>query len=214
MKNSNPPSRSPQWRITLLALSILSIGSALACAGLGDGRRAPVTQKTPDGFTITDTARLRLGLRWEFEKAVEALQRGDHDLAIELLVPITESDPEFAAPHIDLAIAYRETGRYEAARAVLERALEVSPRHPAALNELGIVYRRLGRFDEARAAYESALELHPRFHFARKNLAIVCDLFLSDLECALENYGIYHEAVPEDEEVAIWSADLRNRSGN
>ena len=205
-------SRALGARAVILLVSIAAT-VFLGCAGIGGGRNAPSVARTQGGFTITDSARPRMGLRWEFDEAREALENGDHGRAIDLLVAITVSDPDFAAPHINLAIAYRETRRYEEAVAALNRALEVSPRHPVANNELGIAYRRLGRFDEARSAYQAALELYPNFHYARKNLAIVCDLFLSDEECAVEQYQIYHEAVPEDEEVAIWIADLENRAG-
>lgn len=185
----------------------------LACAGFGTRDSSAVVTRTPEGFTITDTTRPRLGVRGDFEDANEALAAGDVDQAIERLEAITDSDPEFAAPHINLAIAYREAGRYEDAVTSLETAIAKSPRHPVAHNELGIAYRRLGRFGEARDAYRKALDLQPRFHYARKNLAILCDLFLADIECALEHYSAYQEAVPDDAEVGIWIADLERRVG-
>jgi tetratricopeptide (TPR) repeat protein len=206
------PRKSYAERNLRLSLSLLGTFLILACAGMEDRRSVPSEERTSEGFTISETLRPRMGLRSDFALAEEALEAGELERAISILEPITESDSGFAAPHINLGMAYRESGRLEEAEAALLRALEVNPRHPVALNEIGIVYRRLGRFGEARESYERALAFHESFHYARKNLAILCDLFLSDIECALENYQAYRVAVPEDADVAIWIADLEARA--
>jgi Flp pilus assembly protein TadD len=127
------------------------------------------------------------------------------------LLRVTEKAPTLTSAYIDLGIAYGQVDDLVRAEAALQKALELSPRHPVAHNELGIVYRKLGRFKQARKSYERALAAHPNFHFARRNLAILCELYLKDLRCALKQYEFYAKAVPQDEATAIWIADLQRR---
>jgi Flp pilus assembly protein TadD len=184
-----------------------------ACATPGATRPAPIELREPGGFTITEKVRVSGSVRADFERAVGLLQQERYESGIALLVEVTEAAPGLTAAHIDLAIAYGRVGDLPRAEASLKTALELNPRHPVVHNELGILYRRTGRFAEARQSYEKALALQPEFHFARRNLAILCDLYLADRECALEHYQAYTQAVPDDEAAAIWVADLRARAG-
>lgn len=165
------------------------------------------------GFTITEEARASGDVRGSYQEALRLLEGGEHERGIAMLERIVAEQPELSAPLIDLGIASHRAGDLEAAETHLGAALELTPEHPIVHNELGIIYRKAGRFAEARKSYERALAVFPGYHFARRNLAVLCDLYLGDLDCALENYEAYMTTVPADDEASIWIADIRMRLG-
>ena len=166
------------------------------------------------GFTIVEEAEVGTVVRDNYTQAMTYLDRSDDATGISLLEDVASAAPELSAPQVELGIAQHRAGNLDKAEEHLLRALELNPEHPIAHNELGIVYRKQGRFDEARKAYEAALDVYPGFHHALRNLAILCDLYLLDLQCALGNYEAYMETVPEDDEAEMWIADLRLRMGD
>jgi len=163
------------------------------------------------GFTVTEVAALGSDVRATYREALQRLAQNDLQGGITLLEDVVDRAPDATAPYIDLGMAYARAEDYDAAVHSYLSALAVTPNHPVAHNELGIVYRKLGRFDEARASYEHALAIYPGFHYARRNLAVLCDLYLADLDCALEQYRLYEAAVVDDHDVEIWIGDLENR---
>lgn len=165
------------------------------------------------GFTIVEEAPINDAVRLDYNRAQDLLVQDRYADAIELLEKVAEVAPTLSAPRIDLGIAYHQLGELEAAEAHLHTALAINPAHPVALNELGIVYRKTARFAQARQSYEAALDVYPGFHFARRNLAVLCDLYLADLNCAVENYEAYMATVDSDEEAAMWLKQARFRSG-
>lgn len=184
-----------------------------ACATSGSRRSAQLEIQGDSGFTITERVPVSGEVRADFESAMQRLEAQEYDAAIAALLRVAEAAPDLTTAYLDLGIAYSRVDDLERAEASIERALTLTPRHPVARNELGIVYRKTGRFEEARESYEKALAVYPGFHFARRNLAILCDLYLADVECALEHYELYVQAAPHDEAAAMWIVDLRNRVG-
>lgn len=196
--------RAAMWTLSVLLLS--------ACATTDTERKlARVELQDSVGFTIVEAVRVGNSVRSDYDVALKLLERGEREQGIELLEDIVLKAPLLSAPRIDLGIAYHRAGDMEAAEANLSQALELNPQHPIVHNELGILYREAGRFADARKSYEAALEVYPRYHFARRNLAVLCDLYLADLNCALENYESYMATVRSDDEVAMWISDVRRR---
>lgn len=169
-------------------------------------------QQDATGFTILEDVRVSAEVRAEYESAVRMLELQQYEQGISALLEIAGSAPNVTAVHIDLGVAYARSGDLDKAEESLKTALQLNPRHPIAYNELGMVYRRKGKFSEARASYQKALEIFPTFHFAQRNLAILCDVYLGDLDCALQHYTAYQQAAPDDAETAKWLADLDTRA--
>jgi Flp pilus assembly protein TadD len=196
-------SRSAEQSATVAGPSPAVQGSSVA--RLTDGR---------EGFVIAETPHMEGDSRRDFERAVTLMNDQDFEKAIGLLEKVIAQSPGVTAPYIDIAMAYAHLDKPEQAEQNLKTALSLVPDHPVASNEYGLLLRKTGRFAEARSIYEKTLATFPEYLPARRNLGILCDLYLNDTACALEQYAIYSKAMPQDEEVKLWIADLRLRLGS
>ena len=167
-----------------------------------------------EGFLITEPSSMDVQLRADFDQASAMIKEAKYDKAIELLEKVIAQSPEMTAPHINLAIAYRRINKPEQAEQHLKKALESIPGHPVASNEYGLLLRKAGHFAESRQVYEKSLAVFPEYYPIHKNLGILCDLYLKDAACAVEHYGIYENALPKDQQVKLWLADLHTRLGH
>lgn len=176
----------------------------------------PSVTPLPDGrsgFVIREVPNRPEEWQSAFAAAVASLERQDHAAAIELLQEVIAQEPGVTAPYIDIALAYQALGELEPAEENLKKALDLFPAHPVAGNAYGLLLRSGGRFEEARTVYQEVLARFPDYAPAHRNLGILCDLYLGDLECALAQYELYSTANPGDEQVDLWLADLRQRLG-
>jgi len=202
-------------RAVLVAMLAAAYLSACATTGRSGTKPKPARVEVQDevGFTIIEEARISNNIRVDYDAALDLLEQGQFDEGIAILERVAEMAPELSAPRIDLGIAYHRAGKLDAAEEQLQKAIAANSQHPIAHNEMGILHRKAGRFSEAKRSYESALAIYPGYHYARRNLGVLCDLYLVDLRCALDNYEAYMATVPEDDEAQMWIADIRNRMG-
>lgn len=192
--------RSTSWWAAVVAAATL-----IGCAG--DPAHRAVDAKNAQAAAVSPR------LNDEFQRALALLRGERYDDAIGLLQRIIEKETRFAAPYVNLGIAYARSGRSEEAESQLVKALEIEPRNEQANNELGVLYRKDGRFSDARKAYETALAGDPQYLPARRNLGILCEIYLHDLKCAREQFEQYQKIAPQDEQVSLWVADLKQRTG-
>lgn len=146
-----------------------------------------------------------------FDQALNLLQEEQYDTAITLLNSVIEREKRLTAPYINLAMAYRKKGDEKQAEENLLKALAIDHTQPVANNELGIIYRKQGRFTDAKKVYITALSEYPDYLPVIKNLGILCDIYMRDTQCALEQFEKYQQQVPDDKTIKVWIADLKAR---
>jgi tetratricopeptide (TPR) repeat protein len=180
-----------------------------SCAG-GD-----LKQDNDSGMVDTKSMRVDVDsdVELDFKNALALMQQEKYRQAIDILKTVIDREQRLPAPYVNIAIAYNRVGETKDAELNLINALKLDIYHPVANNELGLLYRKAGKFKAARTAYENAINEHPDYLPARRNLGILCDLYLHDFECALEQFENYAESKPDDKDAAIWVADVKRRLG-
>lgn len=186
---------------------LFSVQLLVSCAG------GEIKQEADSGIATKKLKYVKVNsdVNADFKSAVILMQQEDYGRAITVLESVVEREQRLPAPYVNLAIAYSRTDDNKAAEENLIKALKLDINHPQANNELGLLYRKVGRFTAARTAYENALKEHPDYMPAKRNLGVLCDLYMRDYECALEQYEDYLESNPDDKDAAIWVADVKRR---
>ena len=149
----------------------------------------------------------------DFKGAIVLMQEEKNSQAVSVLKSVIEREKRLPAPYVNIAIAYNRLGDTKAAEENLISALKLDIGHPVANNELGLLYRKSGKFKAARTAYENAIKEHPEYLPAIKNLGVLCDLYMHDYECALQQFEDYLELEPDDKTVSLWVVDVKRRLG-
>lgn len=187
-------------------------GTALKENKKTDNNQQLIPICVPKGIiTITDNYYIDPASKDIFNQAVVLLREQKYKMAIVLFEEITAKASKFSGLYINLGVAYARINKLDKAEESLKKALKLNKTHPVANNEIGQVLRKTGRYAKAREIYEALLKIYPDFLPARKNLGVLCDIYMQDLECALEQYETYLHTVPDDGKVKIWIADVKSR---
>ena len=199
-----------QCYLTKLKLVVVFIGlfSLLSCV------TDPSRSKDQPDYQELEIVDLDSDIEDMFDEALVFLKAKKYDKAIQLLEQLIKLEIRVPTPYINLAMAYELKDDRKKAEEYLLEAVKVDLAHPVANNQLGMLYRKMGRFDEAKKAYANALTRNPDYLPVLKNLGILCELYMRDLPCALQQYEHYLDLRPDDKTMKIWVSDLSRRAGN
>lgn len=194
------------YRLVAAAIFVLVLSSCVTQSGKPD-------RAENQDIEINEAYGIDEAMRQKFNQAVALIRAENYSDAIPLLLEVTAHTEKHSAPYINLGVAYSQLGKINEAEENLLKALKINPAHPVTSNELGLLYRKSGRFAEAKKIYQQLIAKYPLFLPARKNLGILCDIFMQDFTCAMEQYQAYLDVRPDDKKVSLWLADVRLRAG-
>jgi len=103
-----------------------------------------------------------------FWKAWITDRSGNHVVALELYLSLTQDYPEIAEPFNNLAVLYAAKGQYAAAKEALDAALRANPNYAEAHENLGDVMVQL-----ARQSYQRAFQLHPALTSIQRKIELL-----------------------------------------
>ncbi len=178
---------------------------AAACASLAACSGVAIAPDTAAAPPAVDVPAL-------FAQALAAQEGGEPDRAIALWKQVITAAPTQAAPHTNLGILYRTTGRIQDAIVEYETAIRLDPGDAAAYHNLGLTHRARGAWADAERAYLRALELRPDQSETHYNLGILYELFLDRPEAALTHYrATLSSGGPDPDAVTQWIRTLERR---
>lgn len=194
--------------IKSVAVIGLCISIFTGCAGTGESKKEAETaqpQAQPQEAVSPEA-------RQKYDEALKAMRNGDNNKAKELLLGLSKTYPELSGPYTNLGLIYFREGKVDEAQEAFLQAIKVNPKSAVSYNHLGIISRSKGNFQEAKAYYEQALKINDKYAYAHLNLGILYDLYLGELDKALDHYNRFQSLSPEkDPEVEKWIVDLKRR---
>lgn len=91
----------------------------------------------------------------------DAMEAGEHDLAIQHFSALIDHAPEFAEGYNGRATAFYMSGQIGPSLADIERTLALNPRHFGAMSGLAVILDELDRPSEALEVYREILSIAP-----------------------------------------------------
>ena len=198
-------------------LSLLVIALLAACQTTPPPEPEPAPVSIKQGVeaeaieTVTEAEPVDLD-QVLYEQALQVLKEGDAEAALIVLERLSVDAPDKPYLFTNLGLAYFRLERSDEAEIAFVEAIERDAGDAVAYNHLGILQRRKGEFQAALDQYRRALEIDAEYAGAHLNLGILFDLYLQDLEMALQHYQVYRSLNADDNpQLDGWIVDIERR---
>ncbi len=175
---------------TLIALLILGL------LGCGVSQQRPVSQNTQAA-----DINMRLGLSY--------LQRGEYEVALEMLEKSLAQDPSLTTAHNTIALLYQQLGQNEEAEHHFRQSVTRTPQYSEAQNNYGVFLCQQERYQEAEQRFLAAID-NPLYQMAAQAYenAGTCALRDGDVDKAERYFRQALQINPELPQALNWMANI------
>lgn len=147
-----------------------------------------------------------------YQQALDELKNGNYAVASSLFEDLEPQAGEFPLVTTNLGLALLAQRDWPTAEETFQRALKTNPENTIALNHRGVAQRQQGKFSAALTSYQEALTIDPDYAAAHLNIAILFDIYLQDLQKAMQHYQTYLELQKKEDKLVMgWLTDLKRR---
>lgn len=217
--------------IKCLLLSLL-LSLCAGCQFIPTERQQTTVQEEGEQTTVSinpylsSQASITSEARQRFTVAKQAVQKQQWQQAEQELLWLVEHYPQLSGPYVNLALLYQQPYWQDQNTAeessdqplpsrveqMFEQAIAANNNNLTAHRQYGLYLRGEGRFKAAEEQYLNALAIWPDDAEAHRNLGILYDLYLGQLDKALHHYQQCQNLLPSpDKQLKNWIVDLRRR---
>ena len=187
-------------RISSLIYTGVMLLTLSSCASISGG---PVSPKQDDAWKDVPKP---------YIDGLKAAEKGKSKQAIQFFEQSTKEFPAYAPAYTNMGLQQLKLKDRSAAEKSLKKSIEIKPDNAIAYNHLGVIARLNGDFNSAALMYKKALELNPDYAITHLNYGILLDLYLYELEPALDQYEENQSKLEKkDAKVSKWIIEVKRR---
>lgn len=199
-------------RLLFLALLLAAACRAPDTSGAATPSAIPISQGTSTVFVLpTPSPSATIAPEQLIGLALDASNRGEWEISIELLNLAIAQEPESAQAFLYRGNAYKQLGDTAQALADYDQAIVLDVNSAAAFHSRALLHSEQGNTSQALADFGRAIELAPDFGLAYRNRAAV-HMGLGNTAAAaldLQIYLIFAPNAPDRAEVEAQIAELQ-----
>lgn len=147
-----------------------------------------------------------------FSNAVELLQQGDEQGAVDAFTQLIQLLPESPDAYRNRGVAYLEMKQFDSAIHDFEKAIELKPKLEGLYSNMAVAWYLKKEYLRAIDFYNEDLALRPKNHIIYLNRAL-CWAALNDYNKGIADVDKYLEISPDDYPALCLKGDLLSNSG-